>query len=228
MSSACKQRQEAGAPSTLRLVRRATLFALLSAAPAICFAALEVDALLAALARPAPASTPFVEVKFSRLLDQPIVVKGELEYLEGGVLARTVTVPFHERTEIHGRTVNVEREGKAPRRFSLERAPELRSMLGSFAAVLGGGRTALERDFGLALKGDQKHWRLTLTPKSAQVTRHVRDIVIQGSGGDPRCISVTQPDESGSIMLVGEAAGTKLPVPLDRAWLDRFCDSAES
>src|SRR5687768_10031831 len=118
---------------------RAPLMAL-ALAPAICFGALDADTLLKSLAHPAPAVTPFVEVRYSKLLDQPIVVKGQLEYHEYGKLVRAVSTPFKERTEILGETVSVQREGKSPRRFSLKRAPELRSMLGGFAAVLGGGR----------------------------------------------------------------------------------------
>ena len=82
-------------------------------APAICFAALDVDGLLKSLARPAPATTPFVEVRYSKLLDQPLVVKGQLEYHEDGALVRAVSEPFRERTEIRGETVTVERVGKS-------------------------------------------------------------------------------------------------------------------
>jgi hypothetical protein len=197
-------------------------------APAICFAALDVDSLLKKLAQPAPATTPFVEVRYSKLLDQPIVVKGQLEYHEDGALVRAVNAPFRERTEIKGETVTVERVGKAPRRFSLKRAPELRSMLGAFAAVLGGGRASLEQDFNLALNGDATHWQLALTPKSPSVGKYVHDIVIQGHEGEPRCIVVTQPDKQASVMLVGKAADAMLPTPPERSWLDHFCDSAGS
>ena len=185
-----------------------------------------MDGLLTKLAHPAPATTPFVEVRFSKLLDQPIVVKGQLEYHEDGALVRAVNVPFRERTEIRGETVSVERVGRSPRRFSLKRAPELRSMLGGFSAVLGGGRADLEQDFNLALNGEESHWKLALTPKSASVGKYVRDIVIEGHQSDPRCIVVTQPNQQASVMLVGRAADAALPTPLARDWLDHFCDTA--
>jgi Outer membrane lipoprotein carrier protein LolA-like len=201
---------------------------MLCLAPAICFAALDTQGLLKRLARPAPATTPFVEVRFSKLLDQPIVVKGQLEYHEDGALVRAVSVPFRERTEIRGETVTVERVGRSQRRFSLKRAPELRSMLGGFAAVLGGGQDTLERDFDLALADDEDQWKLTLTPKSASAGKYLRDIVIEGRASEPRCIIVTQADTQSSVMLVGKAADATLPAPLDREWLDRFCDSGGS
>jgi hypothetical protein len=191
--------------------------------PAICFAAPDVDALLAKLARPAPATTPFVEARYSKLLDQPTVVKGQLEYHEDGTLVRAVNDPFRERTEIHGDAVTVERVGRAPRRFSLKRAPEMRSMLGGFGAVLGGSRASIEQDFNLALQGDDNRWQLTMTPKSATVGKYVRDIVIQGHENEPKCIVVTQLDTTASVMLVGKAASASLPQPLTRDWLDHFC-----
>jgi hypothetical protein len=200
----------------------------LSLAPAISFAALDTGSLLQRLARPAPATTPFVEVRFSKLLDQPLVVKGQLEYHEDGALVRAVDVPFKERTEIRGEAVTVERVGRSPRRFSLKRAPELRSMLGGFAAVLGGGRETLERDFNIELTGEENHWKLALTPKSASVGKYVRDMVIEGHASEPRCIVVTQPNTQASVMLVGKTAETALPAPLAREWLDHLCDTGGS
>lgn len=209
-------------------LRNTSVLAMLGLAPAISCAAPDVDALLARLARPAPATTPFVEVRYSKLLDQPLVVKGQLEYHEDGALVRAVSEPFRERTEIRGESVSVERVGRPVRRFSLERAPELRSMLGSFGAVLGGTRATLEQDFDLALSEEATRWQLTLTPKAGSVGKYVRNIVIQGHEGEPRCLVVTQPDAQSSIMVVGKAAESALPQPLTRDGLDRFCAAAGS
>jgi hypothetical protein len=212
--------------TTCRIRRRCASLAALLLAPAISCAALDADALLKSLARPAPAVTPFVEVRYSKLLDQPIVVKGQLEYHEDGTLVRAVKDPFQERTEIKGESVTIARVGKSTRKFSLKRAPELRSMLGGFSAVLGGGRADLEKDFELGVTGESSAWKLALTPKSQQVGKYVRDIVIEGANNEPRCIIVTQPDEESSVMLVGKAADSKLPSPLAQEWLMNFCGKA--
>src|SRR4051812_39978205 len=87
--------------TTCRIRRRCAspVAALVAAilAPAISLAAPDADALLKSLARPAPAVTAFVEVRYSRLLEQPLVVKGQLEYHEDGTLVRAVKDPFQER-----------------------------------------------------------------------------------------------------------------------------------
>src|SRR5262245_558521 len=79
-----------------RKALRAALITMLCLTPPISFAVLETGSLLKRLARPAPATTPFVEVRFSKLLDQPLVVKGQLEYHEDGALVRAVNLPFQE------------------------------------------------------------------------------------------------------------------------------------
>jgi hypothetical protein len=84
----------------------------------------DADALLARLARPAPDSTSFVEVRYSRLLDQPILVAGRLEHRKDGSLVRSVEWPYQEVTELHGENVSVTRAGSKARRFTLDRAPE--------------------------------------------------------------------------------------------------------
>ena len=100
----------------------------------------DVDALLARLPRPAPDSTSFVEVRYSSLLEKPIVVSGRLEHREDGSLVRRVEWPYQEVTVLQGENVSVERAGSKPRRFTLDRAPELRGMLASFGAILQGDR----------------------------------------------------------------------------------------
>src|SRR5258707_7423838 len=87
----------------------------------------DVDALLHRLARPAPASTPFVEIHFSPVLSRPLIVSGEMEYDGPDALARTVDKPYSEHTEIHGDEVSVRRGSGKPRKFSLQHAPELKT-----------------------------------------------------------------------------------------------------
>ena len=77
--------------------------------------------------------------------------------------------PYRETTELHGENVRVEREGSKPRRFSLDRAPELRGMLASFGALLTGDRETLERHFVVAVQGDTEHWRLELSPRDERL-----------------------------------------------------------
>jgi len=197
--------------------------ALLTLLPAAGWcAAPDIDALLKQLARPAPATTPFVEAHFLHLLTRPLVVAGKLEYLGPDALARTVESPYHERTEVRGEAVTLEREGSKPQHFSLQHAPEMKSLLGSFAALLSGDAAGLRREFDLDISGDEASWTLQLTPRDAHVRSRILSIVVAGRRDEPRCITTQQPHDTTTVMLVSQAA-EKPPPMADRAWFDQQC-----
>jgi hypothetical protein len=183
----------------------------------------DIDALLRHLARPAPASTPFVEVHFSPLLSRPLIVSGEMEYDGPDALARTVTKPYSEHTDIHGDEVSVTRGSGKPRKFSLQHAPELKTLLSSFSALLGGNRQQLEQSFSLTVSGDDAHWSMILTPRDSRVTQRVARITVNGAAMSPRCMTTSAPDGSVTVMLMEEAAQTAVPADIDRAGLDKVC-----
>jgi Outer membrane lipoprotein carrier protein LolA-like len=183
----------------------------------------DADALLQHLARPAPATTPFIEVHFSPLLSRPLIVSGELEYDGPAALARTVDKPYSEHTEIHGDQVTVVRGNGKPRTFSLQRAPELKTLLSSFSALLGGNRQQLEQGFSLSLSGDDAHWSLALIPRDSRVSQRVSRILVTGAAGSPRCMTTTAPDGSVTVMLMEEAARTSVAPDIDRAGLEKVC-----
>ena len=182
----------------------------------------DIDALLAKLARPAPASTAFREVHFSHLLAHPLVVGGQLQYLGAGALAREVQQPYQERTEIHGDDVTVTR-GTSVRHYSLEHAPELRSLLASFGALLGGDRALLAQQFTLAVSGEEAHWSLDLTPRDARARTRVGTISVDGAGGEPRCITTGANGDSSTVMLLGTLAQEPLPAAPEASALRAHC-----
>jgi hypothetical protein len=188
----------------------------------------QVDALLKRLARPAPATTSFVEAHFSQLLAKPLVVSGELQYLGADALARIVEHPYHERSEIRGDSVTLQRESQPQRSFSLQRAPELRSLRASFAALLGGDRAALEQQFTLDLHGDEQHWTLGLTPRDPLVLEHIRSVVVFGNGSEPRCLITYEANDNTTVLLIGQGAKASRPPTPDRAWFDEQCHGPQT
>jgi hypothetical protein len=215
----------------LRIARRISLvvgLAVAASLPAIPVQAADagapdIDSLLQHLARPAPATTPFVEVHFSPLLSRPLIVSGELEYSGPDSLARTVEKPYSEHTEIHGDQVSVVRGNGKPRTFSLQRAPELKTLLSSFSSLLSGNRRQLEQSFTLTVSGDDAHWTLGLTPRDGRVSQRVARITVNGAAGSPRCMTTAAPDGSVTVMLMEDAATTQVPIDIDRAGLEKVC-----
>ena len=196
---------------------------LLTLAPGAPGAELELDALLARLARPAPATTPFVEARWSSLLKTPLVSSGTLEYRGPDALARHVLAPYREDTEIAAGEVRMTREGQRPQKFPLSRAPELHGLLTGFSALLGGDRAALEREFEVGVALGREGWTLELTPRAERTRKRIGRIAIEGRGSEPRCFTVDGSGENASVMLLGSAAEAPLPEPLERAALEQRC-----
>ena len=184
------------------------------------------DALLARLARPAPETTVFVEARFSALLTEPLVVAGELEHRGDGALVRRVLVPYRETTTLLGENVTVEREGNRTRRFSLDRAPELRGMLTSFGAMLKGDRETLERNFEITTQGTDDDWRIDLVPRAEKLQARLTRIRVDGSADHPNCMTLEEPDGDSTVMMLGVRDRDALPSPLGREELQSWCTSA--
>lgn len=148
----------------------------------------DADWILRALARPAPMRTDFVEVRDSPLLKTPLRLSGEYRRPREDTLVREVRVPYRETTTLRAGEATIARDGKAPRTFSLSRAPELASLQNSFGALLAGDRVGIERVYRVTAQGDRARWTLTLAPKDKALAARVRDITLYGQGAELRCI----------------------------------------
>jgi hypothetical protein len=194
-------------------MRRLLMSMLLSAATVSSASERDADALIARLAKPAPASIEFTEVRFSHLVREPLIVSGELGYSGPSSLDRRVTTPYRENTSIRGESVKVEREGEKPRSFALKHAPELRGLLTGFSAMLSGDAAALRQTFTVEFAGKGDEWTLKLSPKDTKAKRRLQRMDVVGAGTEPRCFSMITADGANSILLLG--AASKEPVPKD-------------
>lgn len=175
------------------------------------------QALIASLARPAPARTPFAEARFMKVLDQPLVVSGELGWLGGDRLERRVDRPAKEVSTIADGEVTQQREGRKPRSFSLKRAPQLQVMLDSFVALLGGDASRLDQAFDVRHEKHDGGWTLTLTPRDARVAKAIASIEIDGRGNEPRCMRMQEADGDLAVDLLGDLAARMPPSPTREA-----------
>jgi len=204
--------------------------ALLLASAAICAAPaeqpVEADWILAKIARPAPARTPFVEVRGSKLLKAPLRLTGEYRRPDAETLVREVRSPYAETTTLHAGEATIERAGQTPRRFSLSRVPELAGLQNSFGALLGGDHASLQAHYLLKADGTRQRWQLTMTPKDAALASKLQSIVLFGRGSELRCIR-TNPagnSEAQRTLLAGAAQdAAKAP---DAAALAELCEGA--
>lgn len=165
-------------------------------------------------------------MRFSHLLRKPLLAHGQLDYNGPGRLAKRVESPYREVTTIADGAVNVQREGRAVRHFSLDRAPELQALLVSFSALLGGNATQLEQFYTMHLVDNADGWVLTLTPRKPDLARQLHDITVDGRASDPRCFTLHEADGDTSVMLLDTLAAVRLPDPLTVAALSALCRAA--
>ena len=158
-----------------------------------------------------------------KLLDRPLVVSGELAWLGGDQLQRTVTAPRAERFTIADGEVTQERDGRSARHFSLKHAPQLQGLLDSFTALLSGDSARLAEAFQIERSGsDAARWTLTLTPRDARVASKVASIRIDGQADQPRCMVMQESDGDVAIDLLGPLAA-KMPAAPTRDALAALC-----
>ena len=188
-------------------------------------AALDAQALIGRLAKPAPATVAFREVRFSTLMNEPLIVAGELVYTDATSLDRRVMQPYRETVAIRGESVRVEREGSPPRSFGLNRAPELRGLLSGFTALLAGDSAALERNFSIAANGSDAAWTLELTPIDKRARRRLQQIVVNGRADVPQCFTMLTANGGASVLLLGAAADRELPKPTTLETLKHLCSA---
>ncbi|QDH71634.1 fatty acyl CoA synthetase [Lysobacter alkalisoli] len=152
------------------------------------------DWVLAKIARPAPARTPFLELRGSALLKAPLRVVGEYRREADDALIRQVLSPYTETTTIADGMVRIERDGRAARRFSMSRAPELAALQASFGALLAGDRERLEQHYDLEVEGSRRAWSLHLSPHDPDLAARVSGMTLYGRGAELRCIESTPVD----------------------------------
>jgi len=183
----------------------------------------DAAALVAGMKRDVPARTPYTEVRFSSLLERPLILHGELEYQGPGKLGKTVDTPYKEHTTVENGEASVQRGDKPVRKFSLSQAPELEGFLRGFAALLGGDADALKRDFDFAATGAQSGWRLTLTPRDSRLSRRTTAIEVEGAGASARCFTTKEADGDVNVLLVESLADAKLPNRPTPPMIDALC-----
>ncbi len=183
----------------------------------------DATTLVASLKRAAPSRTAYTEIRFSGMLDRPLILRGELEYLGPAQLGKRVDTPYREQTTVANGEASVRRDDRAARTFSLSQAPELEGFLRGFAALLGGDAATLSRDFELVARGDAANWQLTLKPRDTRLARRIRAIEVDGAATAPRCFRTSEADGDISVLLVDTLATSVLPIRPAQSQIDALC-----
>ncbi len=122
----------------------------------------------------------FREERHSDVLAEPAVFEGRLTYdAATNVMSKHVESPLPFSMTVDERYVTVTRDDKS-RRLKLSARPELRALLEGFRGLLTGDIDALEEHFELDFVDSDEAWRLTMTPRSRRLARHVDALLVDG------------------------------------------------
>jgi hypothetical protein len=160
---------------------------------------LDLEAVLENTAVTPPSRVGFVEQRFNRLLKEPMVLTGYLEYVETGQLRKVIESPFAEAFFITEDYIEIERGGKT-RRLSLRKSKPMRAMFGGIEAILAGQEDKLTSQFECELSGTSNAWTLRLEPISNRISAHLTAMLVEGDEDSANSIRLELKDGEWSLM----------------------------
>ena len=164
-----------------------------------CVWSLELETVLGNVAVAPPSKVRFLEQRHNRLLKEPMMLTGYLEYVKTGQLRKVIETPFEEAFFITDNYIEIERDGKT-RRLSLNRSKSIRAMLGGIEAILAGQAEKLTSLFHYELSGTNSCWSLRLEPLSEEVSRHLSAMHVEGDDDSANSIRLVLKDGEWSLM----------------------------
>ena len=165
--------------------------------------AADLASILASTAVQPPAEIGFREERNNPMFKEPMVLTGQLEYLDAGVLRKVVETPFAEDILVEGNRVIVTRDGKT-RKLSLNRSRALKTILGAIEAVLAGDQARLEAAFHCDVSGSAETWSLQMTPLAKAVAKRLSSIEVTGNEQAVTSIRISLPNDEWHQMQIGE------------------------
>lgn len=159
----------------------------------------DAAALLARIAADEPIESRFVEHKYLKLLDAPVVSSGTLRYDPPGRLEKRTEKPRVEAMILQDDRLILERDGRT-RSIGVAQLPAIGALVGSLRDLLAGNRLALEQRFRLIAQGSDRAWQLVLLPSDPDLASLVSRILVEGSDARIGSIEVLQADGDRSSM----------------------------
>ncbi len=136
------------------------------------------------------ASAPFEETRESPWLSVPATSRGTM-HSTPRALEKRVESPRQETWRMLPDRLELS-AGGSTKQITFVQAPALAALSDVMRRVISGEITALERDFRIELSGDERVWRAQLTPRAADVARHISTVELQGTGARLQVVIVSQ------------------------------------
>lgn len=138
------------------------------------------------------ASVPFQEVRESPWLSSPLASRGTM-HSTPEALEKRVESPRQETWRLLPDRIEWEGPGGAGRKQILfSQAPAVAALADVMRRVVAGDLAALEPDFRIELRGDERVWTAQLHPRGAEVARRLESVELQGTGRRLQVIIVAE------------------------------------
>lgn len=144
-------------------------------------------AILSRVETPSSTVIPFVELRKNALLEQPMVLSGEIYFPAPGTLSKHITSPFEERVTISSIAVEIEKNGEN-RRLPLKRKKGLLEFYTGLNALLEKDLVTLMALFDVESLSGGETWSIVLVPADARLEKSLERMII--SGADSRVTGV--------------------------------------
>jgi hypothetical protein len=149
-------------------------------------APVDIDALLAGLAKAPGLFAHFHEIKHITLLQQPLVSEGSIYFAPPARFARVTEKPIKSTLIVDGNQLSFGNDD-SKESMNLGANPVAKLFADSFVMLLSGNRAGLEKIFKMELTpvaGGKagNEWRLALTPRVAPMDKMIKNLEVRGRG----------------------------------------------
>jgi hypothetical protein len=183
----------------------------LAGAAAICMAtaAQAADAqwdlkrLMQDLAEVKTAKGRFVERKYVAILTSPLEFSGTLLYVAPDRLEKHTLSPRAESLVLERDELTIETaQPQRRRKLQLAQYPMIQIFVESIRSTLAGDLAVLNRFYEVALRGEERSWRLLLKPNDPKMQEIVSEIRINGRGDWIDAIEFLEASGDRSVMSI--------------------------
>ena len=164
----------------LRRARWVLVTLLCAAAPAW---ALDLNELMAMLAKQKQGEAAFTEQRYVRGFDGPLAASGTLSFTAPDQLVRRTLTPRPETMAVDGNNLVLSRSGRT-RSMTLDSVPELQGLVEAMRATLAGNSQVLQRYFKSTVTGGADAWTLDLAPVDSRLSSQIAMLRLSGMAGE--------------------------------------------
>ena len=166
----------------------------------------ELTELMQKLSAVRAAGGKFTERKYLSILNEPLILEGTVHYRAPDYLKKEYDDPDSESYEVRGDNLTIEFPDGRRRDLSIDEHPVLRAFVESYRGTLAGDLEILRRHFKLELGGYMDAWQLRLTPRTPELAKRLRAVVMRGREGTVTSVETLEASGDRSVMML-ESSG---------------------